>query len=249
MRVFDAMRHGRGERVEPSTETRSRDGGRRLASAAGLGFIVTLVPAMGSVPEPPGTGASFERIAAHYGENVNGQLTATFLWAIALMVFLVFLGSFYAVLRSAEEGNGTLSLTALGSGVVAITVMIVAQAATGATAIVASEGVDPAIVRGLDETAHMIAHLFGIPLGAFLLAASAVSLAHRVTWRWLGVVGIAAGFAVIVGTAGIFRPESVIHDLGVLGLLLFVVWTLGTSISLMRIQRRANREAVQPVIA
>lgn len=153
------------------------------------------------------------------------------------------------MLRTVEPGNGTLSLTAFGSGIVAITVMIVAQAATGATAIIASEDVDPAIVRGMDEMAHMIAHLFGIPLGVFVIAASAVAFAHSVTWRWLGVLGVAVGLLVIVGTAGIFRPESVIHNLGVLGLLGFVIWIIGTAISLIRIRVPSSREATQPVAA
>lgn len=35
----------------------------------------------------------------------------------------------------------------------------------------------------------MTAHLFAIPLGAFVIAASLVSFAHRVTWRCLGALG------------------------------------------------------------
>lgn len=132
MQLIDRLRPRRAERGKEGPETRSRDAGRLPASGAGLGFILPLVPAMGSVPEPPGTGVSFERIAPYYGEDVNGQLTATFLWAITLLVFLVFIASLYAVLLASEPGHGTLSLTALGSGLVAITVMIVAQAATGA---------------------------------------------------------------------------------------------------------------------
>lgn len=53
----------------------------------------------------------------------------------------------------------------------------------------------------------------------------------------------------IVGTAGIFRPESVIHNLGVLGLLGFVIWTFGTSVSLMRIRVPAGRKVTRQVAA
>lgn len=250
MRVMDTtLRRRRDREVDSGMEGRDTNRGRLLPFASGLGFIIVLIPGLGAVPEPPGTGAPFEQIASYYGDNVNGQLTSTFIWGLALMVFLLFIGSFFSVLRAAEGGSGTLSLVALGSGTVAITVMIVAQAVTGATAIIASDGVNPEIVRGMDEIGHMIAHLFGIPLGAFLIAASIVSIREHVTWRWLGVLGIATGLAVIVGTAGIFRPESMIHNLGVLGLLGFVIWTLGTAVSLLRSGAPIRSAIEQPVVA
>jgi hypothetical protein len=234
--------------IRPSRETTASSVPASRSIASGIAFILALVPAMGSVPEPPGTGAGIADIAGYYGRHVDGHLFATFAWGIALMALLLFIGSLFAILRAAEGGSGSLSFLALLSGATAVAIMVVAQAATGATAIIASEGIDPAIVRGLDEVAHMIAHLFAIPLGVFLIAASGVILRYRVTWRWLGVLGLAAGLASVVGTAGIFEPEATLHKIGVLGLLGFVLWTLGTSIALLRLRFRApSRSVVEPV--
>jgi hypothetical protein len=239
MRIVNPVR-----RREPKTDTSAtglneRGTSRHLPIASGIAFVAILFPAFGLVPEPPGTDAPVEQIASYYGRHVDGQLTATFMWGLALTALLLFIGSFYSVLRTAEGGTGTLSLMALLSGTVAVTIMIVAQAATGATAIIASEGISPEVVRGMDETAHIVAHLFAIPLGAFLASASTAALKYRVTGRWLGVLGVMAGLANAVGTAGIFEPRSALHNLGVLGLLGFVIWTLGTSFSLLRLRFQA----------
>lgn len=206
----------------------------RLPIASGIAFVAILLPAFGLVPEPPGTGAPIGSIATYYGDHVDGHLAATFAWGLALMALLLFIGSLSSVLREAEGGTGALSLLAMASGTIAVGTMLVAQAATAATAIIASEGLSPELVRGLDEVAHMIAHLFAIPLGTFVAAVSVVALGHRLTARWIGVLGLLAAAAIVVGTAGIFEPEGVLHKLGVLGLLGFVIWTLATSISLLR---------------
>ena len=243
MRIVNPIR-----RREPKTGTSQmgldeRGTSRPLPIASGIAFVAMLFPTFGLVPEPPGTDAPVEQIASYYGRHVDGQLTATFMWGLALTALLLFVGSLYSVLRTAEGGTGTLSLLALLSGTVAVTIMIVAQAATGATAIIASEGISPEVVRGMDEIAHMVAHLFAIPLGAFLVSASIAALRCQVTGRWLGVLGLMAGLANVVGTAGIFEPGSALHNLGVLGLLGFVIWTLGTSISLLRLRFRAPMQS------
>lgn len=243
MRIANPIRRREQDTDCSSTGFNQRTPSRHLPIASGIAFVAILFPAFGLVPEPPGTDAPVEQIASYYGRHVDGQLAATFMWGLALMALLLFIGSLYSVLRTAEGGTGTLSLLALLSGTVAVTIMIVAQAATGATAIIASEGISPEVVRGMDEIAHMIAHLFAIPLGAFLVSASTAALRYRVTARWLSVLGVMAGLANVVGTAGIFEPEAVLHKLGVLGLLGFVIWTLGTSISLLRLRFRAPMQS------
>ncbi len=243
MHITNPTRRREPEIDGSSSDSDQRTPSRSLSIASGIAFVAILFPTFGLVPEPPGTDAPIAQIAAYYADHVDGQLAATFIWGLALMALLLFIGSLYSVLRAAEGGTGTLSLLALLSGTVAVTIMIVAQAATGATAIIASEGISPEVVRGMDEIAHMIAHLFAIPLGVFLVSASIAALRYRVTWRWLGVLGMLAGLANVVGTAGIFQPGSALHNLGVLGLLLFVIWTFGTSISLLRLRFRAPAQS------
>lgn len=243
MRLANPIRHRKPVTDSPSSGLDGRTPPRHLSIASGIAFVALLFPTFGLVPEPPGTDAPIAQIAAYYGGHVDGQLAATFMWGLALMALLLFIGSLYSILRTAEGGTGTLSLLALLSGTVAVTIMIVAQAATGATSIIASEGISPEVVRGMDEIAHMIAHLFAIPLGIFLISASIAALRYRVTWRWLGVLGLMAGLANVVGTAGIFQPGSALHNLGVLGLLCFVIWTLATSISLLRPGFRAPKQS------
>ncbi len=141
-----------------------------------------------------------------------------------LILFIPFVGYLFAVLRQAEGGEGWLSATALGAGLIAFAVKfasgapyIAAQRVEGGTQI---EGALIAI-----NNASFILTL--LPLGVMVAAVSAIVLRTRVLPVWLGWAGAVTAVALLVNSAFVnaeFGPAF----------LLFLLWTVLTSAIMTR---------------
>jgi hypothetical protein len=103
----------------------------------------------------------------------------------------------------------------------------------------AGRNASPELIPGMDEISHIIAHLFGGPWGAFLLTASAGILIYRVAPRWLCILSFVSG-ATLIPAAGTFSSASLLHGIGVLALLLFLLWPLLMGIMLLWQSRKTS---------
>ncbi len=214
----------------------------RLGMAGGIGFVVLFFSAASLVGDPPAEGP-YPLMAGFYKQHEAAFLKGVYLQAVALMFLTLFAGSLSSLVRRAGGGNGWLPGLILGSGMVVVTLMTVSQACTGATALMAGRNANPEIIRSMDEIAHIVAHLSAVPLGVFLLAASAGMLLYRLAPRWLGYLGLLPGVT-LVGVAGTFSSSHLLHGVGVLALLLFMVWNVLLSISLLRQSWKARNAQV-----
>jgi hypothetical protein len=204
----------------------------RIGMAGGIGFVVLFFIAGSLVGDPPADGP-YQLMAGFYKQNERAFVKGVYLQAVALMFLALFAGSISSLVRRADGGKGWLPGIILGTALVTVALMTVSQACMGATALMAARNASPELIRGMDEIAHIIAHLMAVPLGTFLLAASAGVLLYRLAPRWLGILGLLPGITLVL-VAGTFSSRHLLHGVGVLALLLFMLWNVLLGISLLR---------------
>ncbi len=145
-----------------------------------------------------------------------------------LLLFLPFLGYLWSVLRRAEGENGWISATALGAGVVDLSIKL----GSGAPSIAArnlEEGPLHDALHAMNSASFILTML---PLGVLVGAATVVILKTRVLPAWIGWLGVVTAPALLVnGTffEAEFGPAFP----------LFALWTVLTSAVLTL---RAGRE-------
>jgi hypothetical protein len=203
----------------------------RVGMAGGIGFVVLFFAAGSLVGDPPADGP-YQLMADFYRQNEGAFVKAVYLQAVALMFLALFAASVSSLVRRAG-GKGPLPGLILGTALVVVALMTVSQACMGATALMAGRNASPELIRGMDEMAHIIAHLMAVPLGTFLLAASAGILRYRLAPRWVGILGLLPGITLVL-VAGTFSSRHLLHGVGVLALLLFMLWNVALGISLLR---------------
>jgi hypothetical protein len=141
---------------------------------------------------------------------------------LGLLFFIPFLGYLWSVLRAAEGPGGWLSVTALGAGLVGVT-MKLASIAPGWAARDFDDGT--AIHKALDrmnETAFIAQML---PDGVMLAAIAILTLKRAALPSWLGWLAAVAAPLLLVN--GMFLDA----EFGP-AFLLFLLWTLLASVAL-----------------
>jgi hypothetical protein len=155
---------------------------------------------------------------------------------LGFVFFAFFLGSLWACLRSAEGDGGWLSAAAFGGGLVALAVRIASVAPV--LAVGASEGMDPGNANALiamNGASFRWAYfsITCLPLGVMLLSTAILAVRTGALPRWLGwasaVVALGLLGALSAAVVSPSPPEWVF-----LAMLLFALWTVATSIVLIR---------------
>ena len=173
--------------------------GPRLGAASGMLFVALL---MGGESVP-------------LGDVVPWEL-------FGLIVFVPFLGYLFAVLRRAEGGDGWLSATTFGAGLVALAVKLASFAP-----FIAARGAGTQIEGALIAMNDASFMLTLAPLGVMVAAASALIIRTGALPVWLGWAGVVTACALLVNSAFLdaeFGPAF----------LLFMLWIVLTSAILTR---------------
>jgi hypothetical protein len=195
-----------------------------------LGVIFSMLfifPEMAAIDAPPAERAVF------FVEHGERMLVVTYLLMLQAPLMLVFLAGLFVTLRRAEGGSGVLSLTALGSGLVMVAMLYMGWMIAGnITTFIAEEGGDAATVSALDALAPMSLALSAFPRAVLLGAVSALILERRIAPRWIGITGVVLAAVHLVGTLTL--PVGDIFPLLALGSLVYTVWVIALSASLLR---------------
>jgi hypothetical protein len=184
----------------------------RLGAATGAVFAVALFVAAGNGNE------SFSTLRAVVGVS-------------AITLALPFVAYVSRLLREAEGANGWLALAALAGGITGIglkLVSIVPELAVHRAHV--ADGTQ--LHKALEEMAGAATVLCLYPLAVFCASTAIVALRTKVLPRWLGA-GAAITAAALAVNGGFLEASFVP------ALLLFLVWTLASSIYLLR---RSSRE-------
>ncbi len=141
---------------------------------------------------------------------------------IGLLLFIPFLGYLWSILREAEGPGGWLATTALGAGLVDVTIKL-GSLAPGK---VADDFGDATPIHKALEDMNSVAFIVTmLPLGVLMAAVAVISLKTRVLPRWLG--WLAAVTAPLLLVNGMFLDA----EFGP-AFLLFLLWTLLASVVL-----------------
>ena len=145
---------------------------------------------------------------------------------LGLILFIPFVGYLFSVLRRAEGGDGWLSATALGAGMISSAMKL----ASGSE-FVAAQGVQGVggtrikdVLVAMNDASFM-AHM--APLGVMVGAASAVIIKTRVLPVWLGWAGALTACALLVNSTFVEAEFG-------LAFMFFMLWTVVTSAILTR---------------
>jgi hypothetical protein len=192
----------------------------RLGAACGAVFAIVLFVANGNGNQP-----------------FNGVRAVAGLAALTLVVpFLCYL---CGLLRDAAQSTAWLANCALAGGLAWITLKI----GSGVPLLAIQRGhvADGTTLHAaLNDLADGATLISLYPLAIFCAATAIVALRTRALPRWLGV-GAAITAAALAANAGFLETSSVP------AMLLFVLWTLVTSIHLFRITWRRPVASLAPV--
>jgi hypothetical protein len=167
---------------------------------------------------------------------VSGEL-------LGLLLFIPFLGYLWSVLREAEGPGGWLSATALGAGLVGVTMKLASIGPGWA----ARDFADSSAIHKAFERMNEVAFIAQmLPDGVMLAAVAIVTLKTGALPRWLGWLAAVAAPLLLVN--GMFLDA----DFGP-AFLLFLLWILLASVVLSvrpsgaRVARTPGRPLAQPL--
>ena len=178
----------------------------RLGAACGIVFPIAMFLAVGN------------------GSHFTPWRAVAATWALVLA--LPFLAYLWSLLRTAEGGGGWLSTVALVAGVSGVLLKLASHAPELA---IHRDGIQKGtqLYKALDNSAGAATLMSLYPLAICCAAVAAIALRERVLPRWLGVFAALTAVALAVNAGFVYASF-------VPALLLFLLWTLVTSIVLLR---------------
>jgi hypothetical protein len=178
----------------------------RLGAACGIVFPIAMFLAVGN------------------GNNFAPWRAVAATWALVLA--LPFLAYLCSLLRAAEGEGGWLSTTALVAGVSGVLLKLASHAPELA---IHRDGIAKGtqLYKALDNSAGAATLVSLYPLAICCAAVAVIALRQRVFPRWLGIFTAVTAVALAVNAGFIYASF-------VPALLLFLLWTLLTSIVLLR---------------
>ncbi len=207
---------------------RSRWSADRLAATSGIGFVVLFVVSFYTAPKPPSVSAANTDWVRYFVDNHRDTLAGGLILGLAVMLFIWFMGSLGAVLRT--SGEQRLAAVAFGGGIVtAATASVIAAVQAALAYRIAYDA--PDTVKGFVDLAFGLQTLISLPI-AVLIGATAIA-----AWRsgafprwWAGTSGFASIVMVTGGGAlaqsGFYTPDGA---WAFVTLVVFLVWMLVTS--------------------
>lgn len=159
---------------------------------------------------------------------------------LAFLFLLVFVAYLSSVLRQAEGDRGFLSTVVLSAGILAVAVKIASVPPTLVADLWARDGVDPRVLGMLFDMGNVAFDLFLAAMALAVAAVAAVAIPTRALPRWLGWGTAVTASALVANVAFAYKTADFSP-----AMLLFLLWTLVTSVALVR---RAG-PATAPVVA
>ena len=212
--------------------------GKAVALVGGIAVAMYLTAIALTPSHAPDSGSSGGEIV-RWSTAHRGQLLASYLlFALGLIVLMVFAAGLYRVIRRAEGKDDWLAMASLASAVAgagifgAGTALFMAVAYRPAT--------DPAVARALWDAGWLAYNTAGFGFSAWIAMVAVATLRHRVLPLWtawfavpVALIGLVGPFAVKAGT-GPFSPQG---WFAVVVGLTFGAWLLATSAAMWRSAR------------
>jgi hypothetical protein len=209
----------------------------RAGAAVGILAVVVFVVAFLITGSPPKPADSDKAVQAFLIDKRGALLTQAWLICLAAMLFLWYITAVRSVLRDAEGETGQMSNLFFGAAVLGIALVLLAGVFQIALVHKVSGSVTPETARfGYDLGSSAIA----MNSMAFALATAVfafVVLQTAVLPRWTVALALLTAVTSIIQTltigsrTGFFSLEG---TYGIIPFLLAMVWTVGTSVAMLR---------------
>ena len=182
----------------------------RWAPLSGVVYAALCVTGLAIVSGSPEAGDSDQAILSYYADSGNRakEITAFFLFVVAALFFLLFVGTLRNRLRSVESEPNGLSALAFGAGVASAALLTAAVSVGVATSFVIVDTdrfvVDPNVVRLFGDASYLLIVASTMVASVLVAPTSVLAIRTAVLPRWLGWVGIVVALALLV--AMLFFP-------------------------------------------
>jgi hypothetical protein len=213
----------------------------RIAAGAGLLFVLLVVASFftPSTPEYPSTA---DELAASLTDDRAGHQMSLLLGFLADIAFLVFLAGVWSRFRRHEGTAGMMSgLFAIAGA--AFTATILVSDGLYLALVQAADSADPSTLPTIEALGYWVG-LCAVPVGvALMIGATGAILSTHALPSWLGYLAGVNAVVLVLGVGAVFESDEgtwLVAVGGFGGFLLFLIWTLATSIVLlMRSRQRA----------
>jgi hypothetical protein len=220
----------------------------RWAAGTGVAYVVLAIAGFFFVPDLPQPSTSNEALLAYFATKTEELSFQVFLFGLAAISFLWFVGTIAGALRRAEnDPAGRLPAIAVASGATAIGIFLAGTVCWSALAASADTILDQGVARGLYDMGRFAYTLSGLPAAAFVLAVSLGTLRTRFLPSGVAWAGLLLALVLIVDVAGAtigdnddFGPTG---SYGVATFLFFLAWILVTSLLLVQRASPGRRAA------
>ena len=201
-------------------------GAKRLVPLSGVVAVVLILAGFAASGNAPKGTSSVTKVVAFYSKHSSAQTTSGVLLSLGALLFLVFVASFVARVRSVPGGAG---LCLSGAGVLVVGLTTYAGLSIAMADVVGH--VQGSTLQALNVLADDAVFVFLLMIGAsaFLLGAAAAVFGTAVLPRWLG------WWAVVFAVVGVVPSHVLGGMLDHIGLLAFAglgIWTLVAGIVL-----------------
>lgn len=207
----------------------------RLGAATGIVFVILGVVAYLIAGQPPKAGDTADQIVSYYTENRDSVVLSGYLWGIAGILFLWFLGSLRAHLRVAEGEAGRLSAVVFGSGLLLGAFFLAGEVTTTSLAFGIAQNASSEVSAAFFTMAAQAFAFTTFFVVVFAGATSLVSGRTKVFPAWLGWLGWLVALSGAVGTVAVFMESGAFATGGAytnIGFGLFFLWFLALAITL-----------------
>jgi hypothetical protein len=216
---------------------------QRSKGWSGLAFVAVVIASVFVGGMPPAATASGSEIASYAQSHTFGVLLSVWLALPAAVFFLWFAVGMRAYLARPTGPDEGLPMYALVSGVTAVVVSLGGAALTGGAVYSAMTHASTSALPLLWSTATILnGPVIFVATSAFVFASAHSMRRHGTGAPWLANWGYATAIVSFVATLSLFFPAGSMSMTGtvpLLGLLLFLIWMIGTSVVLIR---QASRE-------
>jgi hypothetical protein len=210
----------------------AEDRWERLGAATGIVFVVLAVAGLLFVDIPPEPGAPAEEVVAYSLENRDGLLIQSYLFGLAGIFFLWFLGSLRAYLRRAEGDTGRLSAVAFGAGIGTLAAFGTGTGIAAAIAYSIAGQSDPGVTVALSRVVALAFTFTAFPLIALVASTALIGGRTKALPAWHGMLGWLLIPVAVVSSMATFFADGPLAPGGIYGYALFglfLVWLLAAS--------------------
>jgi hypothetical protein len=212
----------------------------RWAPTSGLVFVALALAAWLLFIGAPGVDGSDADAASFVQGHRRHLLLAGLLTGLALMAFLVFLGSLFTCVRAAGELE--LGVVAVGAGLVSGMLFVLIGAIPAALAFAIATTTEPDVVKAIYDLVWPLQVLIAFPASLLVGAISAASLRSNIFPKPIAWAGVGSAIAILVGgttwsQTGHWSPS---HGYQYVALFVFLSWVVVTSVLQVRNAREAR---------